>query len=102
MRSGVCGQRGSGGKALSVAALAMPTRSAPSSRARRFTEAASIWLPSTLLRPPKTVSQIILSLKYLGCEAPSASDFGRADLELADLGLARARLRCRQIAACGA
>ena len=36
MRSGVCGQRGSGGKALSVAAEAMPHRSAPSSSARRF------------------------------------------------------------------
>ena len=31
---GVCGQRGSGGNALSVAAEAMPQRSAPSSRAR--------------------------------------------------------------------
>src|SRR5262245_30896052 len=41
MRSGVCGQRGSGGKALSVAAEAMPHRSAPSSFARRFTSAAS-------------------------------------------------------------
>ena len=38
---GVCGQRGSGGKAFSVAAEAMPARSAPSSRARRFTAAAS-------------------------------------------------------------
>ena len=42
MRSGVCGQRGSGGKALRVAALAMPTRSAPSARARAFTRAAVI------------------------------------------------------------
>ena len=37
IRSGVCGQRGSGGKALSVAAEAMPQRSAPSSSARRLT-----------------------------------------------------------------
>src|SRR6185503_13739814 len=41
MRSGVCGQRGSGGKALRVAAEAMPQRSAPSSFARRFTAAES-------------------------------------------------------------
>src|SRR5262245_30252170 len=41
MRSGVCGQSGSGGKALRVSADAMPTRSAPSSFARRFTRAAS-------------------------------------------------------------
>ncbi len=41
MRSGVCGHRGSGGNALSVAADAMPTRSAPSARARAFTAAAS-------------------------------------------------------------
>src|SRR6201987_5876994 len=52
MRSGVCGQRGSGGKALSVAALAMPTRAAPNSLARRFTVAASssviVWSWSAL------------------------------------------------------
>ncbi len=41
MRSGVCGQRGSGGNAFSVAAEAMPARSAPSSSARRFTAAES-------------------------------------------------------------
>src|SRR5271170_413761 len=40
MRSGVCGQRGSGGKAFNAAALAMPTRSAPSSLARRLTSSA--------------------------------------------------------------
>src|SRR3954467_7321367 len=42
MRSGVCGQRGSGGNAFSVLALAIPTRSAPSSRARFLTDAASM------------------------------------------------------------
>src|SRR6476661_542354 len=45
MRSGVCGQRGSGGNAFSVCALAMPTRSVPSSRARAFTRAAVIAMP---------------------------------------------------------
>ena len=42
MRSGVCGQRGSGGKALRVAALAMPTKSAPRASARALTCAAVI------------------------------------------------------------
>ncbi len=42
MRSGVCGYLGSGGWALSVSALAMPTRSAPSSVAIAFTSAAVI------------------------------------------------------------
>ncbi len=41
MRSGVCGQRGSGGKAFKVAADAMPQRSAPSALARRLTAAES-------------------------------------------------------------
>src|SRR5262245_22654132 len=45
IRSGVCGQRGSGGKALSASADAMPTRSAPSALARRFTRAASHGAP---------------------------------------------------------
>src|SRR5271154_2156664 len=45
MRSGVCGQRGSGGNALSVCALAMPTRSAPSALARAFTASAVIGAP---------------------------------------------------------
>src|SRR3954466_12554385 len=38
MRSGVCGQRGSGGNAFSVAAGAMPARSAPSLVADGVTE----------------------------------------------------------------
>src|SRR5947209_20124120 len=45
IRSGVCGQRGSGGKALSVLALAIPTRSAPSALARALTIAATIGSP---------------------------------------------------------
>src|ERR1700704_5809620 len=45
MRSGVCGQSGSGGNALSTCALAIPTRSAPSSRARAFTLWAVIMAP---------------------------------------------------------
>ena len=40
MRSGVCGQRGSGGKAFRILADAMPTRSAPSALARAFTHSA--------------------------------------------------------------
>ena len=42
IRSGVCGHSGSGGNAFSVAASAMPTRSAPSSRALALTAAAEI------------------------------------------------------------
>src|SRR5687767_1131165 len=45
MRSGVCGHLGSGGKAFSVSALAIPTRSAPKARARALTATESI-------RPP--------------------------------------------------
>src|ERR1044072_251360 len=80
MRSGVCGQRGSGGNALSVAPLAMPTRSAPSSFARPFTNDASICglLAITgLYRPPRRVLRVILSLKYLACEAPISGHFAR-------------------------
>src|SRR5947207_10735744 len=72
MRSGVCGQRGSGGKALSVAAPAMPTRSAPSSLARRFTLAASISDRRAFtgrILASRLTERVILSLKYLGCEA---------------------------------
>src|SRR5262245_34637432 len=75
MRSGVCGQRGSGGNAFKVAALAMPTRSAPSSFARFLTKAA---FSSAMCTSPHgavragmliRLSGFILSLKQFGCEA---------------------------------
>src|SRR4029077_20707199 len=61
MRSGVCGQRGSGGNAFSVCALAMPTRSVPSSRARAFTRAAVIAMPlrnGDGVRPPTPLQRV--------------------------------------------